>query len=41
MAGQKKCKTDAEIENFTKIKDEKKKEFDSNLASRMQMETFN
>lgn len=27
MAGQKKCKTDAEIENFTKIKDEKKKEF--------------
>lgn len=27
MKWQKKCKTDAEIENFTKIKDEKKKEF--------------
>lgn len=27
LKGQKLCKTDAEIENFTKIKDEKKKEF--------------
>ena len=27
MKWQKKCKTDAEIENFTKIKDEKKKDF--------------
>lgn len=27
MAGQKKCKTQTELDNFTKIKDEKKKEF--------------
>jgi hypothetical protein len=27
MSGQKKCTTQAELDNFTKIKDEKKKEF--------------
>lgn len=32
MAGQKKCKTQTELDNFAKIKDEKKKDFDVKLA---------
>jgi hypothetical protein len=37
LKGQKLCKTDVEIDNFTRIKDEKKKEF---VPNRIQHQSF-